>query len=56
MRKVYVNLTVRLIIQAEEGIEISDIIDEMDYSFKADTEGAEIVDTEIQEHEITDSK
>jgi hypothetical protein len=55
-RKVYVNVTVRLIIRANEGIDISDVISELDYNFKSQTEGADIEDTEITDHEVTDSK
>ena len=55
-RKVYVDVTVRLIINADEGIEICDVISELDYNFTSQTEGAEIEDTEITNHEVTDSK
>ncbi len=56
MRKVYVNVNVRLIVQLEDGIEINDVIQELDYDFKSNTDNAEIIDTEIVDHEITDSK
>jgi hypothetical protein len=56
MRKVYVNLQVRLIIEMEEGLAVADVIDEMDYKFTSTTDGAIIADTEIQESEVTDSK
>lgn len=56
MRKVYVNVITRLIIEIDEGVEISDVISEMDYDFNSNTDGANIVDTEITEHEVTDSK
>ena len=56
MRKVYVSVTTRLIIQMEEGIEVSDVIEDMAYDFNSNTEGADIVDTEIREHEVLDSK
>ena len=56
MRKVYVNVTARLIIQANEGVEIQNIIDEMDYNFKDTTGKADIVDTEIADWNIQDSK
>lgn len=56
MRKVYVNLTVRLIIEAEEGVPINHVIQEMDYEMRSQTVDADIVDTEITDFEITDSK
>lgn len=55
-RKVYVNVTTRLIINMDEGIKVSDVVSEMDYNFSSQTEGAEIVDTEIRDHEVKDSK
>lgn len=56
MRKVYVNVTTRLIINMDEGVEVSDVISEMDYNFTSKTDGADIVDTEILDHEVKDSK
>jgi hypothetical protein len=55
-RKVYVTVTTRLIIEMEEGIEVNEVIQEMDYNFTSKTDNAEIVDTEITDHEVTDSK
>ena len=55
-RKVYVEVTSRLIVEMDEGIEVSNVIDEMDYDFNSQTEGADIVDTTIEGYEITDSK
>ena len=55
-RKVYVEVRVRLVIRQDEGVETSDVIDEMDYSFADTTGQATIEDTEILGFEITDSK
>jgi hypothetical protein len=55
-RKVYVNVTVRLIIRADEGIDINNVLEDMEYDFTSQTEGADIEDTEVQDWEITDSK
>ena len=56
MRKVTVELKVKLLIHADEGKEISDVIDEMGYNFVYSEPGAEIVDTEIEDYEIIDSR
>lgn len=57
MRKVFVNVTVQLIINMDEGVTIGEIIQEMDYSFTANSDHpADIVDTEILEWDLTDSK
>jgi hypothetical protein len=55
-RKVYVNVTVRLIIQVEEGISLDNVMSDMDYEFTASDETANVIDTEITEWQITDSK
>jgi len=55
-RKVYVNVTTRVIIRADEGVEINDVLENMEYNFTSQTEGADIEDTEVQDWEITDSK
>jgi len=56
MRKVYVEVKVRLIVNAEEGVEIGEVINECDYEFKSQTTGADIVDTEIEDYKVLDSK
>jgi hypothetical protein len=56
MRKVTVELKVKLLINADEGIEISNVINEMGYEFVYSEPGAEIVDSGIEDYEITDSK
>lgn len=56
-RKVYVNVTVRLIINADEGESIETIISNMDYNFTcSESDNATIEDSEITGQEITDSK
>lgn len=54
MRKVYVNVIVRLVIDVEEGIEIGNIINEMEYDFTSFTEGANIQDSDIIDFEVGD--
>ena len=49
MRKVYVEVQARLIISANDGVDIEEVLGEMDYEFTSATEGADIVDTEILE-------
>ncbi len=56
MRKVYVEVITRLIIQADEGVEIQQVINEMDYDFYDNTGKATIIDIEIKDYNITDSK
>jgi hypothetical protein len=57
MRKVTVEVKVKLVINMDEGLEVSDVIDEMEYDFTANNEGAAYIeDMEILDHEVTDSK
>ena len=56
MRKVHVNIVVKAVIRADEGVSISEVINEMDYSLKSNTDGADIEDTEIRDYEVTDPK
>lgn len=56
MRKMLVEVSIKLIINIDDGIEISELIDELDYSFTSQTDGADIVDTEILDYKIVDSK
>ena len=58
-RKVYVEVMTRLIIRVDEGVDVSDVLSEMDYDFKVadfDKDRAEIEDMEIRDWDIKDSK
>ncbi len=55
-RKVTVEVKVKLTINMDEGIEVSEVINELDYDFTSNTDGADVEDTEITDHEVTDSK
>lgn len=55
-RKVYVTVTTRLIIRADEGVDIDEVLSDMDYYFKSQTDGADIEDTDIRDWDITNSK
>lgn len=55
-RKVEVNVTVKLKMVVEEGQEIGDILDEIDYDFSDTTGNADVEDMEIVDYEIVDSR
>ena len=55
-RRVYVEATVRIIIDMNEGIDVKEVLDEMDYNFISKHDGADIVDTELINYEVEDSK
>ena len=56
MRKIFVEVKVKLIISSDENTKISDVINEMDFNFKSTTSSADIIDAEILDYNITDSK
>jgi hypothetical protein len=56
MRKVYMNVMVRVIVEMEEGVEVEDVVNEFDYNFISTVDNADVVDTEILDFEVIDSK
>ena len=56
MRKVTVKLEMRIVMLVDEGVEISRVVNELDYEVNDTTTAADILDTEITNHEVIDSK
>ena len=57
MRTVTVNVVVKIRMSMDEGIEVGDAIDEMDYEFNPSSDHSVTVeDTEIISCEVIDSK
>jgi len=59
MRKVYVKVETRLILNIEEGTSVEDVLGEMNYDFAVSEEyqdQATLEDTEITDWQIQDSK
>ncbi len=48
-RKVYVIAKTSLVIKANEGTDIDELFDEMDYGYKSCTEGIDVLDEEIRD-------
>jgi hypothetical protein len=57
-RKVYLNVTVQLIVNLEDGEDVRSVIDdmEMDFEYRPDNAENRIIEAEILSHEVTDSK
>lgn len=55
-RKLTINLNVKLVLEIGEGEKVSDVISEMDYDFTPIEEQGFLVDSEIIDYEIVDSK
>ena len=56
MRKVVVEIKTKVIMTVDENVEISEIINELDYEFSDTTTKATVIDTEIIDYEVIDSK
>ncbi len=57
MKKTIVYLTVKLVVEADADLDVEEMLaGDMTYSFDMIRSDAEIVDTEITEWEVTDSK
>ena len=56
MKKVIVEVKTRLVISMDDNIKVIDVIEDMDYSFDTGIEAADIIDTDIMDYEVTDSK
>lgn len=58
-RRVVVEVKVKLVLDMDEGVEVGEVIQEMDYNFiPTSTLGpsADVLDTEILDYEVRDSK
>ena len=56
MRKVTVQLEMRLVMMLDEGVKMSHVMNELDYELRDTTTAADILDTEITGYEIVDSR
>jgi hypothetical protein len=56
MRTVTVKVEVSMIVKIDDGVEVKEIINEMDYSFTDTTTKATIEDAQIIDFEVTDSR
>jgi hypothetical protein len=57
MKKSYIEIATRLIVNHDEGQNLAEVIDNMDISFTADSDdNADVVDAETLDWRLTDSK
>ena len=56
MRKVTIKLEMRIVMSVDEGMDISEVVNELDYQVNDTTTAADILDTEITGYEVIDSK
>jgi hypothetical protein len=56
MRKVTVKLEMKVVMLVDESVDISEVVNELDYQVNDTTTAADILDTEIIDYEVMDSK
>ena len=56
MRKVYVDVVIRLIIDVQDDANFIDVMDELEYDFNDGTGKAWVNDSEITDWNVVDSK
>ena len=55
MRKVTIKQQMRVVMSVDEGIEIAQVVNELDYQLNDTTTAADILDTEITGYDVVDS-
>lgn len=56
MKKIHVKVEVDLFLNVDEDVAVEEVINEMDYTFTSQTDGADIVDTTIIDFAVTDAR
>ena len=56
MIKIYMNVSLRVIVYADDNVDVSDIEDNLDVTAYADMDGADVVEHEVQSITIEDIK
>jgi hypothetical protein len=55
-RKVYLELKIKVVLDVEDTATVTEVIENRDYVFIPQEDEASVVDTEIRDWKITDSK
>ncbi len=55
-KKLYVDVTVRLVLRTDEAANLEEVMADMDYSFSSKHPDADVEDTRIEHYEIKDAK
>jgi hypothetical protein len=55
-RTVHVRLYVDTILKMDEGVEVSQFLDEAEVRLKSEDDRVDVIDCQIMNHEVTDSK
>jgi len=55
-RKVYIELKVKVVATLEDGVEVGEFVQEINYNIRSTDDLGEVNDTEILDYEVKDSK
>jgi len=55
-RKVTVEVKIKLLIHADDDFPIENVMDDMEYDFRSCSDKADIMETEILDYTVTDSR
>lgn len=55
-RKVSVGLKVKIIVNMDDGIDVHDVVSDLDFNFLSTTPFADVEDSTIMDYEVLDSK
>ncbi len=56
MRKMYIDVVVKLIVEVEEGKTVDNTIESLEMTFEPTDETVNVIDAQIENFNITDSK
>lgn len=56
MKKITANLTVKILLHVNEDADVEHVVNELDYNFSDTTTKADVIDVEITDMEIEDSR
>lgn len=56
MKKITATLTVKILLHVNEDADVEEVVNELDYDFSDTTTKAEVIDTEITDMQIEDSR
>jgi len=55
-RKMYLNVNLKLIVEADEGLSIDDVMDKLNFFVDEENENVSVIDSQIENFNLTDSK
>ena len=55
-RKITVQVTFNIDISVNDGVDVDEILNEMDYDFKTNTNEADVLDSEMTNFELIDAR